>query len=274
MPFQDTRRLCIHTLTTRPLSFDDILGQYPAAGISSVTVWRQTLAGRSPSAAGQQLREAGLEIASICRGGFFPSHRQVERQQAVDENRRVIDEAAELGAPLVVLVCGADPDQSLVESRRQIQGGIAAILPHAAACGVKLAVEPLHPMYAGDRSAINTLAQANNLCQQLPSPWLGVVIDVYHLWWDPDLEQQIQRCGRNEKIFAFHISDWKLPVEDLLNDRGLMGEGCIPIREIRGWVEKAGFAGYIEVEIFSHRHWAKNQSQYLQEIKSAYLQQA
>jgi sugar phosphate isomerase/epimerase len=129
-------------------------------------------------------------------------------------------------------------------------------------------------MYAGDRSAINTLAQANNLCQQLPSPWLGVVIDVYHLWWDPDLEQQIQRCGRNEKIFAFHISDWKLPVEDLLNDRGLMGEGCIPIREIRGWVEKAGFAGYIEVEIFSHRHWAKNQSQYLQEIKSAYLQQA
>jgi sugar phosphate isomerase/epimerase len=242
-PLQDIRRLCVHSLTTRLLSFEDLLVQYPAAGINSVTIWRQTLAGRSPLAAGQQLRDAGLEIASLCRGGFFPFRSRAKRQQAIDENRRIIDEAVELGAPLVVLVCGADPDQSLVESRRQIQEAIAAILPHAASCRVKLAIEPLHPMYAGDRSAINTLAQANDLCQVLLSPWLGVAIDVYHVWWDPDLEQQIQRCGGSENIFAFHISDWKLPVEDLLNDRGLMGEGCIPIRQIRGWVEKAGFAG-------------------------------
>ena len=273
-PLQDTRRLCVHSLTTRPLNFEDILNAYPRAGINAITVWRDLLSGRSPTAAGKQLQEAGLAIASLCRGGFFPARSQVKRQQAVDENRRLIDAAAELGAPLIVLVCGADPSQSLAESRRQIQAGIAAILPHAAECGIKLAIEPLHPMYAGDRSAINTLRQANDLCQELPSPWLGVAIDVYHLWWDPDLEFEIQRCGQDENIFAYHISDWKLPVEDLLNDRGLMGEGCIPLKQIRSWVESAGFSGFIEVEIFSHRHWAKEQNSFLQEIKQAYLEYA
>ena len=273
-PSQDTRRLCVHSITTRPLSFEAILSSYPAAGISAITVWRQLLEGRSPAAAGRQLREAGLAITSLCRGGFFPAQTPAKRQQAIGENRRLIDEAAELGAPLVVLVCGADPDQPLAESRRQIQEGIAAVLPHASACGVKLAVEPLHPMYAGDRSAINTLTQANDLCQQLPSPWLGVALDVYHLWWDPDLEREIQRCGQAGKLFAYHISDWKLPVEDLLNDRGLMGEGCIPLRQIRSWVEAAGFTGFIEVEIFSHRHWAKKQSKFLEQIKTAYLSRA
>jgi len=273
-PLEDIRRLCVHSMTTRPLALEQILTAYPAAGISAVTVWRNLLDGQTPASARRQLQDAGLKIVSLCRGGFFPAPSQARRQQAIDENRRVIDEAAELGAPLVVLVCGAEPGQPLSESRLQIRSGIEAILPHAAASGIKLAVEPLHPMYAGDRSAINTLGQANDLCQQLASPWLGVAVDVYHLWWDPDLEKEIKRCGRAGNIFAYHISDWKLPVEDLLHDRGLMGEGCIPLRTIRKWVETAGFLGHIEVEIFSQRYWAEDQNNFLMQIRQAYLDHA
>ena len=126
------------------------------------------------------------------------------------------------------------------------------LLPEAKAAGVKLAIEPLHPMYADTRSAINTLAQANDMAEALNSPWVGVAVDVYHLWWDPALENEIERCGRNNNLLAFHICDWKSPTIDMLNDRGLMGEGCIPIRKIRSWVEEAGFNGFIEVEIFSN----------------------
>jgi sugar phosphate isomerase/epimerase len=170
-----------------------------------------------------------------------------------------------------VLVCGAALGQPLVTSRQQIEEGIAATLPQAKSCGIKLGIEPLHPMYADNRSAINTLKQANDMCDQLNSPAVGVVVDVYHLWWDPDLKGEIHRCGQAGRIFAFHICDWKTPTGDLLNDRGLMGEGCIPIATIRGWVEEAGFDGFHEVEIFSNRHWSRNQSIFLQEIKKAYL---
>ena len=127
-------------------------------------------------------------------------------------------------------------------------------------------------MYADSRSAINTLRQANDLCDRLAAPHLGVAVDVYHLWWDPDLSGEIQRSGRAGRIFAFHVCDWRTPTEDLLNDRGLMGEGCIPLRRIRGWVEQAGFTGFIEVEIFSHRYWAQEQSEFLAQIQRAYLE--
>jgi len=220
---------------------------------------------------GRQARQAGLSIVSLCRGGFFPGTDLATRQAAIDDNRRVIDEAAELGAPLVVLVCGAVPGQPLELSRQQINDGIAAVLPHAEACHVKLGIEPLHPVYADDRSAVNTLKQANDMAEALDSPFVGVVVDVYHLWWEPDLETEIKRCGQNDNLLAFHICDWKTPTEDILNDRGLMGEGCIPIGKIRGWVEAAGFDGFNEVEIFSTRHWAKDQQVFLREIKEAYL---
>ncbi len=208
---------------------------------------------------------------SLCRGGFFPATHTEGRQAAIDDNLRAIDDAAAFGAPLVVLVCGAVPGQALTESRKQIQDGIAACLAHAEAAGVKLAIEPLHPMYAGERSAINTLAQANDLAEALQSQWVGIAVDVYHLWWDPDLETQIKRCGQNGNLSAFHICDWKSPTLDLLNDRGLMGEGCINLRQIRGWVEEAGFGGYHEVEIFSDRYWQQDQHQFLSQIQEAYL---
>ena len=270
----DLSRLCVHTITTKPWTIEQAAKNFSEAGIRGITVWRDALNGRDIKQTGQLLRELNLEIVSLCRGGFFPHISSTGRQEAIDDNRKAIDEAEALGAPLIVLVCGAMPGQSLSESRKQIRDGIAAVLPYAEAAGVKLAIEPLHPMYADSRSAINTLCQANNLAEELNSPWLGIALDVYHLWWDPNLEQEIKRCGQNDNLSAFHICDWKCPTLDMLNDRGLMGEGCINIKEIRGWVEESGFKGFIEVEIFSNLYWDKDQNVFLKNIIDAYLKKS
>jgi sugar phosphate isomerase/epimerase len=267
----DTSKLCIHTITVKPWSIETAIERFAAHGVAGMTVWRDALADRDIAATGRRIRQAGMDVVSLCRGGFFPAETDAARQAAIDDNRRAIDEAAALGAPLIVLVCGAVPKQPLTVSRRQIQDGIEAVLEYTASAGVKLAIEPLHPMYADSRSAINTLRQANDLCAAIDSPWVGVAVDVYHLWWDPELEAQIRRCGEMGKLFAFHICDWRTPTEDLLNDRGLMGEGSIPIRQIRGWVEATGFSGFNEVEIFSNRYWAGDQEAFLGKIVDAYL---
>ena len=269
-PLTDLNKLCLHTITTRPWPLDDAIRHYTAAGVAGISVWRQAIEGLDAGQAGRRIRDAGMAVVSLVRGGFYPATEKTARQRAIEENLRIIDEAAALGAPHVVLVCGAVPGQPLEESRRQIREGIEATVDHAGAAGVKLAIEPLHPMYADSRSAVNTLAQANDLAEAIGSPHVGVAVDVYHLWWDPNLEQQIRRCGRLGKILAFHICDWKSPTEDLLYDRGLMGEGCIPIRRIRAWVESTDFAGFNEVEIFSTTQWAEDQRQWLQEIIRAY----
>jgi sugar phosphate isomerase/epimerase len=270
----DLSRLCVHTITTKPWVIEQAIDHYCQSGVRGITVWRDALEGRSPSQIGELIAHAGLTLVSLCRGGFFAASSKKEQLLAIESNLRAIEEAHFLGAPQLVLVCGADQTQHLSESRAQIRDGIAKILPLAEQAQVKLAVEPLHPMYADCRSAINTLKQANDLCDELNSPWLGVAVDVYHLWWDPDLEFQIHRCGQAGRIFQFHISDWKTPTLDLLNDRGLMGEGCIPIREIRGWAERSGFNGFCEVEIFSNRYWSEDQSQYLEKIVRAYHKNA
>jgi len=243
-------RLCIHTITTKPWNIEEAAKNYSAGGVKGITVWRDTLTGRNIKQTGEMLRQHGLQVVSLCRGGFFPAKDLTRRLAAIEDNRRAINEAFELGTKLIVLVCGADPAQPLEDSRKQIFDGISAILPDAKDAGVKLAIEPLHPMYADTRSAINTMAQANDLAETLNSHWTGVAVDVYHVWWDPQLEKEIERCGRNKKLLAFHVCDWKSPTVDMLNDRGLMGEGCIPVRKIRSWVETAGFSGFIEVEIF------------------------
>lgn len=264
-------RFCIHTMTTKPWSLEDCARYYPEAGATGITVWRQHLAGHQPARAASMLRDAGLDIVSLCRGGFFPATTAEKRQAAIDDNLRAIEEAHGLGAPLIVLVCGAVPGQDLVESRKQIADGIAAVLPAAKEAGVKLAIEPLHPMYADDRSAINTMKQANDLCEALGSPGgLGIAVDVFHVWWDDTLEEQIRLTAQKGRLDAFHVCDWKTPTTDLLNDRGLMGEGCVPIRRIQGWVEAAGFSGYNEVEIFSTRYWEMDQHAWLRLISEAY----
>ncbi len=263
-------QLCIHTITTKPWPIETAAAKYAAAGVKGITVWRDALANREPQKVATLLRDHDLSVVSLCRGGFFPATTAEGRSKALDDNRRAIAEAHALGAPQVVLVCGAVPGIPLHEARQQIRDGIAALLPDCAAANVKLAIEPLHPMYAGDRSAVNTLAQANDMAEELNSPFVGVAVDVYHLWWDPALEAEIARCGRLKKLFAYHVCDWKTPVEDLLLDRGLMGEGCIPLRQIRTWVEAAGFNGFNEVEIFSNRHWARDQDDFLRDIVTAY----
>ena len=270
-PLKDFSRLCVHTITTKGWELEEAIDRYAEADVSGITVWRQWLDGRDPAISGERIRAAGLEIVSLCRGGFYPALEEKSREEAIKDNKQAIENAAAMGAPLVVLVCGAIPGQSLVESRKQITDGIAATLPLAESLGVKLAIEPLHPMYADDRSAINTLASANDVCDELNHPLVGIAFDVYHLWWDPDLAAQTKRTAVAKRLFAYHACDWMTPTTDLLNDRGLMGEGCIDLRAIRGMVERAGFDGMIEVEVFSNRWWEKPTDEFLQAIKQSYL---
>ncbi len=263
----------IHTITNKPWSVERCIEAYAGAGVGGITLWRYNFEGRDPATVGRQISDAGLVCTGLARGGFFPAMTEAGRQAAVDENRRAIDEAAACGAPNLVLVCGAVPGQVLSESRKQVTEGIARCVDHARSAGVKLAIEPLHPMYADDRSAIVTTGQANDVCEALGSPAeVGIALDVYHTWWDADLEVEIKRAGAAQRLLAYHVCDWRTPTEDLLNDRGLMGEGCIPLKQIKAWVVAAGFAGYDECEIFSQKRWAQDQESYLHEITAAYQQ--
>ena len=265
-------RLCIHTITTKPWSIDEIIDNYLEAEIKGVSVWRNVLEGCDPIKVGMKLSNAGLVPVSLVRGGFFPGRTEAERKSAIEDNKHAIEEASAINAPLVVLVCGAVPGRSIQDSLAQIEAGLESILPFSEQNNVKLAIEPLHPMYADSRSAIATMKTANDFAEKFDSPYLGIAVDVFHVWWDPDLESEIERCAKNNHLLAFHICDWKLDMEDMLNDRGLMGEGIIRIKEIRSWMEKNGFSGFNEVEIFSNCWWNKDQKSFLKEIKKAYLQ--
>ncbi len=269
---RNLERLCIHTITTKPLSFELACASYAALGVKGISIWRDAVAGLAPATVMSCLRNNDLSPVSYVRGGFFPALQADKRAQAIEENILMLQEAADMEIPMLVLVCGAEPGQSLQTSRDQIKEGIEALLPRAQELGVKLAIEPLHPMYADTRSAITSLKQANDLAEYFADGYLGIAVDVYHLWFDEDLEKQIRRCGKNGKLFAYHICDWKVPTTDMLNDRGLMGEGCIPLKQIREWVEEAGFTGFHEVEIFSNKFWGEDQDHFLKKILKAYLE--
>lgn len=268
---KDFSKLCVHTLTTKPWGIEACVKNYSRAGIHGITIWRNVLEGQDLQAVKSLLGDHNMQVVSLARGGFFPSVEAAKRDEAIDDNLLAIEQAAAVGAPLIVLVCGADGRQSPEKSREQIAEGIIRLLPAAESAGVKLAIEPLHPMYAGDRSAVNSLKQANDMATLINSKWVGVAVDVYHLWWDDTLQAEIKRCGANHHLLAFHVCDWNVPTVDFLNDRGLMGDGCINIPEIRSWVEEAGFKGFNEVEIFSEKYWGTNQYDYLDKIKHAYL---
>jgi len=263
-------RLCIHSITNKPWNLDTLIEKYNGYNVPALTIWEDAIEGLGAKRARDTLARSGLEIVSYCRAGFFPDRVAAKRAENIDRNKRMIEEASILGAPVLVLVCGADPGQSLEHSRDQIRSGIETVMPFAADHSIKLAIEPLHPMYADTRSAINTLAAANDMAEYFDSEWVGVAIDVYHVWWDPELKDQIQRCGKNKNILAFHICDWKVPTEDLLLDREIMGLGCIPVTEISRWVDEAGFDGFREVEIFSNRYWKQDQDSFLRNIITAY----
>jgi sugar phosphate isomerase/epimerase len=244
-------------------------------GIPAIAPWREPLQAMGVGAAARLIRDHGLAVSGLCRAGMFPAADAAGRQAAIDDSRRAIDEAAAIGAQCLIVVAGGMPPGSrdLAGARRQAQDGIAAVLPHARAAGVALALEPLHPMYAADRCCISTLGQANDLCAELDPDeegGLGVAIDVYHVFWDPELEREIARAGAAGRILAFHVCDWLVPTRDLLLDRGMMGDGVIDIPGVRAAVEAAGYAGMVEVEIFSRDWWRRDPDEMLRIIAERY----
>ena len=252
---EDIATLSINTATVRAQwDLRAVVEGCARHGIRAISPWRDQIQAVGLAQAARLIRRHDLAVTGLCRGGMYPASDAAGRRAALDDNRRAVDEAAELGAACLVLVVGGLPagSKDIADARAQVRDGIAATLEHAQACDVPLAIEPLHPMYAADRACVNTLGQASDLCDQL-GPGVGVAVDVYHLWWDPELEREVARAG--PRILAFHVSDWLVPTNHLLLDRGMMGDGVIDIPRIRGWVEAAGYRGACEVEIFSAENW-------------------
>ncbi len=251
--------LSLNTATVRERwNLEEIIEGCARHGIRAISPWRDQVAKIGLARAAKLIRTHGMRLSGYCRGGMFPAADEAGRRRARDDNREALDEALTLGAECLVLVVGGLPQGSkdIAGARHQVEEGIAWLLEQSRVAGMKLAIEPLHPMYAADRACVNTLAQANDMCERL-GDGVGVAVDVYHVWWDPALEAEIARAGRAGRIFAHHVCDWLVPTADLLLDRGMMGDGVIDLPRIRGWVEAAGFAGCIEVEIFSAANWWK-----------------
>jgi sugar phosphate isomerase/epimerase len=266
----DHRWLSINTATVRRQLGRDwplpqILDACAARGIRAVSPWRDQVVAAGLEATRRQLQALGLRLSGYCRGGLF-TYADAPSQRAMrEDNLRALDEACALDARCLVLVVGSLPGalagrpmhRDLALAREQVAEGIAWLLDEARTRSVPLAIEPLHPMYAADRACVNTMSQALDLCDALDpshSGALGIAVDAYHVWWDPQLEAQIERAGR-ERLLAFHVCDWLVPTTDLLEDRGMMGDGVIDLQRLRGWVERAGYAGFSEVEIFSRSNW-------------------
>ena len=253
---KDKALLSINTATVKQWSLEQVIEGCARHGIGGIAPWREKLHECGVDKAAKLIKQYGLQVSGLCRGGMFTAPDAAGRQKAIEENKRCVDEAVALGAKCLVLVVGGIPagSKDIADARKQVQDGIAALLPYARANDMPLAIEPLHPMYAADRACVNTLRQANDMCDEL-GDGLGVAVDIYHLWWDPELEAQIKRAGK--RVLAFHVCDWLVPTADLLLDRGMMGDGVIDIPRIRSWVEATGFAGQVEVEIFSANNWWK-----------------
>ncbi|MBK8063509.1 MAG: sugar phosphate isomerase/epimerase [Betaproteobacteria bacterium] len=258
----DPQRLSLNTATTKERwGLAQAIEGCARHGIRGISPWRDQLQAMGVAQAAAAIRAHGLTVTGLCRGGLFPAATAALRAAAIADNLRAVEEAHAIGAQCLVLVVGGLPEGSrdLAGAREQVREGIAAVLPAARAAGVPLAIEPLHPMYAADRACVNTLAQALDLCEALDPQGvqgpvaLGVAVDVYHVWWDPQLEAQIARAGR--RVLAHHICDWRVQTRDLLTDRGMMGDGVIDLPRIRGWVRATGYAGFDEVEIFSALDW-------------------
>ena len=262
--------LAVHTFTTRGWSMSECIEGYARREIGGISVWRETLEGEDLCSVRKHMADAGLEGMALVRGGFFTGASAGERAAAIEKNRECLLEAEALGLPLVVLVCGATPGQTARENYEQIRDGIGVIAQEADRMGIRLSIEPLHPIYAGDRSGICSLRDANNLAGELSLPNVGVAVDVYHVFWEVDLQDQLQRSADHGWLDAYHICDFKPDQEDILLDRGIMGEGSIALGEIDKWVHEAGFEGRREVEIFSRKWWNRDQDEFLDRILEAY----
>ncbi|MET9293983.1 sugar phosphate isomerase/epimerase family protein [Streptomyces sp. NPDC003077] len=262
-------RLSINQQTIRQWSLPELAAGCAKAGVRGVGLWRAPVQEYGVPAAARLMRDAGLEVTSLCRGGFLTDTDPAQRAAALADNRAAIEEAAVLGANTLVLVSGGLPPGSrdLSGARERIADALGELAPYAAERGVRLAIEPLHPMYAADRCVVSTLAQALDLAERHPADRVGVVVDTYHLWWDDTVGDRIADAGAGGRIAAFQLADWVTPLpEGVLLGRGQLGDGSVDLRWFRERVDAAGYTGPIEVEIFNPALWARDGAQVLTEV--------
>ncbi|CAH9415276.1 sugar phosphate isomerase/epimerase family protein [Streptomyces globisporus] len=277
MTTADLARLSINQETIKQWSLPELAEGCVKAGIGKVGLWRAPVQAYGVGRTARLLADAGLTVTSLCRGGFFTALDPAERARALDDNRAAIDEAAALSTDTLVLVSGGLPPGSrdLTGARERVAEALAVLAPYAAERGVRLAIEPLHPMYASDRCVVSTLAQALDLAERFPAEQVGVVVDTYHLWWDDRAPAQIARAGRGGRIHSFQLADWITPLPaGVLLGRGQLGDGSVDFRAFRREVESAGFDGPIEVEIFNEALWARDGAEVLAEVAERYVQHA
>ena len=274
-------RLSLNTATVREQwNLRQMIEACARHGIRGISPWRDKLDELGAQEAARLIRQHELTVTGLCRGGMFPAADAAGRQAAIDDNRRAIDDAATIGARCLVLVVGGIPvgSKDLAGARQMVVDGIAAVLGHARASGVPLAIEPLHPMYCADRACVNTLDHALDICDALdpapsgsaPSGAIGVAVDAYHVWWEPNLQRALERA-RPERLLAYHICDWLVPTADLLLDRGMMGDGVIDLPGLRALVERNGYRGFHEVEILSTRWWQRDPDEVLRIVRERHL---
>ena len=262
-------RLSFNQMTADPWSLEQVVANCSKSGIRQIGAWRHKLDGDAAKAS-TMIRNAGLSVSSLCRGGWFSAPTVQERRERIADNRLAIEQCAQLGAPVLVMVCGPANRQTLEDARATVMDGLGEVLPDAEKAGVVLGIEPLHPMYAAERSVVVTLGQANDMAEQLASAAAGVVIDVFHVWWDPQVMQQIERA--RGRIVGFHVSDWPVPLPGILMGRAMMGDGVIELRRLRQAVDAAGYSGPIEVEIFNDEIWKNADDGLLERTKQRFIE--
>ncbi|MFF4462827.1 sugar phosphate isomerase/epimerase family protein [Streptomyces mirabilis] len=270
-------RFSINQMTVKQLSMPELVASCLELGIPGVGLWREPVQSYGLDATAKLVRDAGLAVTTLCRGGFFTAIDPQERARALDDNRAAVDEAATLGTDTLVLVSGGLPagSKDLHGARERIADALGELGPYAAERGVRLAIEPLHPMYAADRCVVSTLAQALDLAERFPADQVGVTVDTYHIWWDDTAPAQIARAGAGGRIHTFQLADWTTPLpEGVLNGRGQIGDGSIDMREWRGYVEAAGYSGPIEVELFNDGLWARDGWEVLAETAARFVEHA
>ncbi|MFF8356426.1 sugar phosphate isomerase/epimerase family protein [Streptomyces chartreusis] len=271
----DLSRFSINQMTVKQLSMPELVGECGRLGIGNVGLWREPVQSYGLEATAKLVRDAGLTVTTLCRGGFLTAIEPGERAKALDDNRLAVEEAAALGTDVLVLVSGGLPagSRDLRGARERIADALGELGPYAEERGVKLAIEPLHPMYAADRCVVSTLAQALDLAERFPAHQVGVTVDTYHIWWDDTAPAQIARAGAGGRIHTFQLADWTTPLpEGVLNGRGQIGDGAIDMREWKGYVEAAGYDGTIEVELFNDGLWARDGREVLAETAARFVE--
>ncbi|MYY00815.1 MULTISPECIES: sugar phosphate isomerase/epimerase family protein [unclassified Streptomyces] len=270
-------RLSINQETVKQWSLPELAEGCAKAGIDKVGLWRAPVQEYGVERTARLLSDHGLSVTSLCRGGFLTALDPAERARALDDNRAAIEEAAGVATDTLVLVSGGLPDGSkdLYGARERIADALAELAPYAAEHGVRLAIEPLHPMFASDRCVVSTLSQALDLAERFPAEQVGVVVDTYHLWWDDQAPAQIARAGATGRVHSFQLADWITPLPaGVLLGRGQLGDGSVDFRALRTAVEATGFDGPIEVEIFNEALWACDGAEVVAEVAARYAEHA